>query len=395
VPDGRLAGMSVPDLVRETAELLERSVRSRLVADVPLGVLLSGGMDSTLITALARRNGPVRTFTVGYEASDLSEAPEAARIAAQLGTDHEQITLSLADLGRHAERVVGRLDQPLADPATCALHAVCRLAREHVTVAMGGEGADEVFGGYPRYAWLRRAESAPRVLPSVLRAGAERGIRELKLNGRRGRLADVLNQKTTAARHLDWVSEGRRAARATIYGPALAGVAHSSEVERRVARSLDGASALEGRLMRLDQGMWLVDDVLAKADRAGMIASLELRTPFLERTLVEFAASVPTTTHLRHGGKALLREALKLIAPDVRPRSKTAFRVPLAACLRGPLAASLDDRLLGGRALAHGLFEADAVRTALDEHRGGRDRAALLWPLYVFAVWYERVDVSP
>jgi asparagine synthase (glutamine-hydrolysing) len=126
-----------------------------------------------------------------------------------------------------------------------------------------------------------------------------------------------------------------------------------------------------------------------------MIASLELRTPFLERTLVEFAASVPTTTHLRHGGRALLREALKLIAPDVRPRSKTAFRVPLAACLRGPLAASLDDRLLGGRALAHGLFEADAVRTALDEHRGGRDRAALLWPLYVFAVWYERVDVSP
>jgi asparagine synthase (glutamine-hydrolysing) len=337
----------------------------------------------------------VRTFTVGYEASDLSEAPDAARIAQQLGTEHEQVILSLAELAEHAERVVGRLDQPLADPATCALHAVCLLARRRVTVAMGGEGADEVFGGYPRYGWLRRAESAPRVLPSPVRAAAQRGVRGLELGGRGRRLADVLDDNTTAGRHLDWVSEGRRAARTAMYGPALAPLAASDNAERRVARGLDGAGALEGRLMRLDQGLWLVDDVLAKADRAGMIASLELRTPFLERTLVEFAAGVPVATHLRRGGKALLRQGLKLVAPEVSPSSKTAFRVPLAACLRGPLAGRLEDHLLGGRALRDGLFEADGVRVAIEQHRRGRDRSTLLWPLYVFAAWYERVGVSP
>ena len=147
--------------------------------------------------------------------------------------------------------------------------------------------------------------------------------------------------------------------------------------------------------MRLDQGLWLVDDVLAKADRAGMIASLELRTPFLDRALVEFAASVPTATHLGYGGKALLRQALKTVAPEIRPRSKTAFRIPLAACLRGPLAASLDDHLLHGRMLDDGLFDRTAVRIVLNEHREGRNRGALLWPLYVFAAWYERVGLSP
>jgi asparagine synthase (glutamine-hydrolysing) len=395
IPDGRLAGMSELDAVRETAELLERSVRSRLIADVPLGVLLSGGLDSTLITALARRHGDVRTFTVGYEGSDLSEAPEAARIAAQLGTAHEEVVLTLAELADNAQRVVDRLDQPLADPATCALHAVCRLARGHVTVAMGGEGADEVFGGYPRYAWLRRAEAVGRVLPSRLRAGARRGIRELPLRGRSRRLADVLDHESTAGRHLDWVSEGRRTARSALYGPALAHLARSGGVERRIAHSLHGAGSLEARLMRLDQRLWLVDDVLAKADRAGMLASLELRTPYLERSLVEFAAGVPTATHLRHGGKALLRQALRLIAPGVHPGSKTAFRIPLAACLRGPMAGALEERLLGGRALRDGVFAADAVRAALEEHRRGADRSPVLWPLYVFAAWYERADVSP
>jgi asparagine synthase (glutamine-hydrolysing) len=395
VPDGAVGAMTGPDLVAEALDLLERSVRSRLIADVPLGVLLSGGTDSTLIAALARGIGPLRTFTVGYEASGLSEAPEAAAIAETLGTSHEQIILGSSELAEHVERVVKRLDQPLADPAISALHAVCRLAREHVTVAMGGEGADEVFGGYPRYGWLRRAESLSRVVPSPLRVRAQRGIRELELGGRSRRLADVIDENTTARRHLDWVSDGRRALRTALYGPTLAHLASSEQVERLVAGSIDGSGAVEGQLMRLDQGLWLVDDVLAKADRAGMIASLELRTPFLERTLVEFAAGVPTAAHLRHGGKALLRHALRTVAPEVPARSKTAFRIPLDACLRGPLAASLEDHLLQGRMFDDALFDRAAVRGVLDEHGAGRDRGTLLWPLYVFAAWYERAGVSP
>ena len=394
-PDGALAAMTVPDLVRETVDLLDRSVRARLVADVPLGVLLSGGMDSTLIAAFARRSGAVRTFTVGYAASSLTEAPEAASVAETLGTDHEQIILSTTELSEHAEHVVHRLDHPVADPAICALHAVCRLARTRVTVAMGGEGADEIFGGYPRYRWLRRAELLGRVLPPAIRYPARRGVRALELRGRSRRLAEVLEDNTTSARHVDWVSEGRRAARAEVYGPALAHCATSSSVERLVAGSIDGVNDVEGQLRRLDQGLWLVDDVLAKADRAGMIASLELRTPFLERTLVEFAAGVPTSVHRRHGGKALLRQALETVAPEIRPRRKTAFRIPLEACLRGPLAGSLDDHLLHGRLHEDGLFDRTVVRAALDEHRGGHDRGSLLWPLYVFADWYERVGASP
>jgi asparagine synthase (glutamine-hydrolysing) len=183
--------------------------------------------------------------------------------------------------------------------------------------------------------------------------------------------------------------------RTALYGPTLAHLASSEQVERLVAGSIDGSGAVEGQLMRLDQGLWLVDDVLAKADRAGMIASLELRTPFLERTLVEFAAGVPTAAHLRHGGKALLRHALRTVAPEVPARSKTAFRIPLDACLRGPLAASLEDHLLQGRMFDDALFDRAAVRGVLDEHGAGRDRGTLLWPLYVFAAWYERAGVSP
>jgi asparagine synthase (glutamine-hydrolysing) len=260
---------------------------------------------------------------------------------------------------------------------------------------MGGEGADEVFGGYPRYAWLRRAECLARVVPSALRVRAQRGVRMLELGGRSRRLVDVLDDNTTAGRHVDWVSDGRRAARATMYGPALSHLASSDGVECRMATSIDGSGSLEARLMRLDQGLWLVDDVLAKADRAGMLASLELRTPFLERALVEFAASVPTAAHLGRSGKVLLRQALKTVAPQIHPRSKAAFRIPLAECLRGPLAASLDDHLLHGRVFDDGLFDRMAVRVVLDEHREGRDGSALLWPLYVFAAWYERVDLSP
>jgi asparagine synthase (glutamine-hydrolysing) len=394
MPDGALAAMTMPDLVDETVELLDRSVRSRLVADVPLGVLLSGGTDSTLIAALARRIGMARTFTVGYEASSVSEAPEATTVAAALGTDHAQVILSMGELAEHAEHVVRALDQPIADPATTALHAVCMLARQDVTVAMGGEGADEIFGGYPRYGWLRRAESLARV-PSALRARARHGVRMLELGGRSRRLVDVLDDNTTAGRHVDWVSDGRRSARATMYGPALSHLAGSDGVECLVARSIDGSGSLEARLMRLDQGQWLVDDVLAKADRAGMLASLELRTPFLEPALVEFAASLPAATHRAGRGKVLLRQALKTVAPQIHPRSKTAFRVPLAECLRGPLAASLDDHLQHGRMFDDGLFDRTAVGIALDEHRGDCDRSALLWPLYAFAAWYERVGVSP
>ena len=380
-------------IVAEAGRLLERSVASRMIADVPLGVFLSGGVDSSLIASIAARISThrIKTFTVGYDVGEVGETSEARRVAEAIGADHHELVLTEDDVAERIPELFGRLDQPLADQALVPLHALSEFARREVTVAVGGEGADELFGGYPRYRWIARATRLEEALPPLPARAASAVARALPLRGRQARLADLLAPVPMLERHLDWVTDRRRHARAGLYGPALQEALRSDGVVQRVEANLNGhprddAAAM---LMQLDRGQWLPDDVLAKADRAGMLTSLEIRTPFLQRELSEFAASLPPEVHMRNGsGKAILRALLARHA-SVEQRRKTAFRVPAPQWLRGPLAPLMEAQLSAGCAYQEGWFDRDAVRSLVREHAHGRDRSAVLWPVLAFGLWLD------
>jgi asparagine synthase (glutamine-hydrolysing) len=401
LPSAGLEDEPFEDLVAETGRLLEDSVRSRLISDVPLGVFLSGGLDSTLIAALAARvsSHPVKTFTVGYDVGSVGETAEAARTARELGTEHHELVLTQAELVGRVPRLLAEMDQPLGDQALVSLHAIAEHARREVTVAVGGEGADELFGGYPRYRWLRRGELLRERLPAPL-AGVLAAAARRAPHARAGRIADVLEPREVLARHLDWVTAPRGELRERLYGPALRGRVPADRILADLGDRLDGAASapVMARMMVLDQRHWLPDDVLVKADRAGMRVSMEIRTPYLNRELAEFAASVSDRVHAGRHGKALLRALLEQVAPEAaaRPRPKTAFRVPAADWLRGPLAPLVAEQLDSGRAFEEGWFDRGEASRLVAEHRAGeRDASPVLWPLLAFGLWLDRIRGVP
>ena len=384
----------VAALVAEAAGAFADSVRRRLVADVPVGVLLSGGLDSTLVAAFAARasSRPVRTFTVGYDVGAVSETDRARHVAEVLGTEHREVRLTGDRVGETLPAVMGALDQPLADPAFVALHAVCALAREDVTVAVGGEGADELFGGYPRYRWLERSVALGHVVPApVLRTGS-RVLAQMSLTGRQRRLLDVVGPAEPVDRHLRWVTGGRWPRMRDLWGPALLdGPGFDAAADALAVMGRSQATSTAGRFMALDRDRWLSGDVLVKADRASMRVSLELRTPFLDRRLAELAAGIAPAVHTGGGGKRVLRSMLAGVVPELHAGpAKTAFRVPAAEWLRGPLRAALGTHVLDGRACADGWLDRGALSAVVEDHvSGAADGTSVLWPALSLGLWLE------
>lgn len=390
--DVAVAGRESPrQLTEETGRLLRMSVNSRLVADVPLGVLLSGGIDSSLIAVLAAETSsiPIKTFTVGYDVGWVAETEGARRTAKELGSDHHELILQGSDVAAHAPDVLAHLDQPLADQAVVATHAIAAFARREVTVAVGGEGADELFGGYPRYRWLRRAAMLEGV-PRSARSATAAFVGALPARGRVAALARVLEPQSTIDRHIDWVTGGRRHLRRDIYGPELRHMISADRITDRLATRAD-ASFAQGEpdaAMRLDQVHWLPDDVLAKADRASMLNSLELRTPYLHRELAEFAASIPATIHTGGLGKRLLRDLGRELGLSAASRAKTAFRVPAGEWLRGPLAPVLAEQLRAGAIYERQLINRQYVSSLVSEHnQRSADWTHVLWPVLALGLW--------
>lgn len=389
-----MSNESARELTEETGRLLRTSVKSRLIADVPLGVLLSGGIDSSLIAVLAAETSrdPIKTFTVGYDVGGVAETGSARQTAEELGSDHHELVLSRVDVATRAPELLARLDQPLADQALVATHAIAEFARREVTVGVGGEGADELFGGYPRYRWLRRA-ALLEAFPRGIRATAAGLVSSLPARGRVARLAPVLMPQSTVERHIDWVTSGRRHVRREVYGPDLAGIAAADRVGQVLAARAD-ASFDEGApdaAMRLDQVHWLPDDVLVKADRASMLNSLELRTPYLHRELAEFAASIPATAHTSRDGKRFLRGLARSLGISAASRAKTAFRVPAGEWLRGPLAPVLAEQLQTGTLYERQLMNREFVGRLVSEHNARQaDWADVLWPLLALGLWTDR-----
>ncbi len=381
-------------LVAEATRLFTESVRSRMIADVPIGVFLSGGIDSTLVAsaAAASSSQPIKTFTVGYDVGPFDETARARSVARRLETEHHQVILTQDEVRSRGPKLLADMDQPLADQALVSLHALSDFARPLVTVALGGEGADELFGGYPRYRWVERLGRAHATVPVAL---SSRLQRRLSGWGPARRLIERGGPAPTLERHLDWVTSGRRHRRGGLYGPRLVGVPGDRVVSHLASRGDDLEGSSTGRqLMGLDQIDYLPDDVLVKTDRAGMLVSMEIRTVYLQRELAEFAASVDTSLHLGGRGKSLLHAMLPPGMDTRGPKRfrKAAFNAPAAEWLRGALAPTLRRQVDSGTIYEEGWFDRAAARRLAGEHlAGSHDHSDVLWGLLAFGLWSDRL----
>ncbi|HEX6201251.1 MAG TPA: asparagine synthase (glutamine-hydrolyzing) [Thermoanaerobaculia bacterium] len=387
-------------------EIFEESVRLRLIAEVPLGVFLSGGLDSTAVLAAMGRVAPGRrfkTFNIGYRGSSAEDEraneDAYARLAAQaFGAEHHEVRLSDEDFQEALPRIVWHLDEPVADPACVPLYFISRRAREEITVVLSGEGADEILGGYGIYRRMLGLERAHRLLDRAsgghsgpLAAAAARLLPGDRLRYW-ARLAGLPLAERYRGVSRGFLPEGKAAL--------LGGAGASEEGDRRLAELLAertdavaGASPL-ARMLRLDTTTWLPDDLLVKADKMTMAHSQELRVPFLDHRLVELAASLPPAYKVRDGkGKVLLREAMAGIVPRaILERSKKGFPVPTVPLLRR-LGGYTRELLLDRGSACRTWFEPAAIERLLDEHGRsssgwGARRDQEIWSLLVFELWH-------
>jgi asparagine synthase (glutamine-hydrolysing) len=375
------------DISSQVRERVLASVSARLIADVPLGALLSGGLDSSVIVAAMRRAGadPLRTYTVGFEPAHDDERGAARLVARHVGTEHTEQVVSL-DAAALLPEVVWHLDEPLGDAAALPTLLISRAAREHVTVVLSGEGSDELFLGYPRYLLSRLADRA-LALPEALR-GPLFGIAARLFGGRAHlALARLAHAPADAlVRNALWMSGAAPATVAALCRRPAVGWERWFVPEAGAATT----ATLED-VLRRDLTAWLVDDVLLKADKMSMAASLESRAPFLDHELVELVAGLPLELRFANRNKRWLRRAFApdLPAATVR-RAKHPFRPPVAAWFRGALGLELEATVSRPSSFTARYLERDVVRTLLREHRAGADHALLLWSLLVHETWWER-----
>ena len=381
-PPGRWSPGKAVEAVRDG---VREAVRSAMVADVPVGAYLSGGLDSSLIVAqMARLRGgePVHTFSAGFGDHSQDELPWARRVSVLLGTRHHEVQLRPADFEDHWARLTWHRDAPLSEPADIAVFALARAAREQVRVVLSGEGGDELFAGYPKYRLVRVAEHATRV-PAWLRAGVA-GRVEPRLAGR-ARVRTALRAVAAAdvaEQHSTWFAPFTARERSRLLGGAVA-------PERRPAAAA-GADPVD-RLLRHDLRHWLPDNLLERGDRMSMAASLELRPPLLDHRLVELAFRLPSTVKVREGStKWVLKQAARGFLPDeVIDRRKVGFRVPLDAWFRSGLRDTARDRLTGAGSWVGGTLDPAYVRELVERHDRGASEEIRLWTLLCLEMWHE------
>jgi asparagine synthase (glutamine-hydrolysing) len=387
------------EMAHELYRLLDDAVKCHLVADVPLGGLLSGGIDSASIVGLmaAHSSRRVRTFTVGFANAGssgsrrLDETAPARAVAAFFDTEHEQIQVDATAVDL-LPGMMWHCDEPVADPAVLPTYLISRFARNSITVALSGEGADEFLGGYPRYTWATRAQRVQALLPAPLPALTYQALCLIARDpARRRRLALLLAPMSPVERHIAWTGGLSATGRAGILDKqAVADLPHAWYL---------GPGIQVSDLMRADVATWLADDVLMKSDKMSMAAGLELRVPFLDHPLVEFVASLPESLKQPvPQTKPLLRHAMQpLLPPAALHARKHAFHVPVAAWLRRDLTSLAIDRLLSPSGSAeHGLFDRAFIRRLWTTHSAGRaDHATVLWTLLCFEIWYQEVFLQP
>jgi asparagine synthase (glutamine-hydrolysing) len=394
--------------VEALSDGLEEAVRLQALADVPLGAFLSGGVDSSTIVALmqahATRVGgdPVQTFTIGFDEPGFDEAPHARAVARHLGTRHHELRVTAAEAQGVIPLLSAMYDEPFADSSQIPTHLVCRAARAHVTVALSGDGGDELFGGYNRYFWGPRVWEKVSWLPFPLRRTLGAAVAAVPVTAwdalgqmtgvhRAGDKAHRLAARLAAVRSLDdlyrsLVSEWPDPAALVVGG----GAPGPSLLDDPLPPALAAAADPRERMMWWDSRTYLPDDILCKVDRAAMAVSLETRTPFLDHRVAEVAARMAMTHRIRGGvGKWALRQVLyRHVPPALIERPKAGFGIPVGQWLRGPLRGWAGDLLTEEALRRHGDLQPAPVVRAWQEHLSGRrDWTARLWSVLMFQAW--------
>ncbi|SDA29144.1 XrtA/PEP-CTERM system amidotransferase [Sphingomonas sp. NFR15] len=380
-------------LAEELVERMRAAVTLRMVADVPLGAFLSGGVDSSAVVALMAEASPraVKTCTIGFDVAGVDERSYADVIAKRFATEHRERIVSADDYAL-IDTLVAAFDEPFADASALATYRVCELARESVTVALSGDGADEAFAGYRRYKFQAAEERVRALLPASLR---ERVFGTL---GRHYPKADWaprrFRAKTTLLALAEDGAEGYArsvgvttpALRAALLTDAARTALGGHRAEDRYVRAMRDAPARDAldRAQYADFQHWLPGDILTKADRTSMAVSLEAREPLLDYTLVEFAATLPDDLRLRHGqGKWLMKKAMERYLPkDILYRPKMGFVTPVGAWFRGRLADEAAALARSRTLIGSGWFDPHVIETIAADHRAGRaDHSRTLWQL--------------
>jgi asparagine synthase (glutamine-hydrolysing) len=392
---------SVSQAAEDLKELLSDAVRMRLVSDVPLGILLSGGIDSSTVAAFATQHATerVKTFSIGFEEDSFDESKYARLVAGHLGTEHYEERLSAERTGDLVSEIGRWLDEPLSDGSLIPTYLLSRFVRKHVTVALGGDGGDELFAGYPMY-YAHKMAAVYGSIPRFLRSGV---------------IEPVVNALPVSTKNMSFDYKAKRFVRASGLDPIARhhtwfgsfsvdqqkqlltqeALDSSDDDIYRGARELlnliDTEDEIE-RMQYLDMNFYMAEDILTKVDRAAMAVSLETRAPFLDPRVAQFAASIPVEYKLRGSkGKYILKKAVQDLLPKaILHRPKKGFGIPIAEWLKGRLNPLLRDMLAIDRLRDQGLFRAEYVQKLIDEHESGiASHHKELWTLLVFQLWWD------
>lgn len=394
-------------LVEECDLLLRDAVKRRMVADVPLGAFLSGGIDSSTVVALmqAQSDRPIKTFTIGFHEAGYDEAKHAAAVAKHLGTEHHELYLASSEAQAIIPDIPNWCDEPFADVSQIPTYLVSRLARQHVTVSLSGDGGDELFAGYNRYFMGQKIWQRLKILPYWLRYLSAQGIRQFSPNSwdsfskiipnqfrpncvgdKIYKLADVLTVQNAQLFYRKLVSHWEDPAALVIGG-------HEPML---YPWDLATTNNFVENMQMMDTLTYLPDDILTKVDRASMAVSLEARVPLLDHRVVEFAYSLPMDVKIRNGqGKWLLRQVLnKYVPSNLIDRPKMGFGVPIDQWLRGPLREWAENLLSQQRLESEGILNPKPIRQRWNEHlSGSRNWQYSLWGVLMFQAWQERWSV--
>ena len=380
------------EAVDRLESLLRDAVRLQMVADVPLGAFLSGGVDSSTIVALmqAQSTRPVKTFSIGFEEDGFDEAPFAAAVAKRLHTEHTELYVTAAETRAAIPRMPEIYDEPFADPSQIPTYILSELTRKSVTVSLSGDAGDELFAGYDRYSEVARLWSKIGRIPASLRRALAGGMSILgsgsKLARRLAHLSDIFRVSGPEALYLRMFSHWKDPASVVIGGT------EPPTIFTDPARWPE-ACTLTRRMPYLDSMSYLPDDIFTKVDRASMAVSLETRVPMADHRVVEFAAGIPHSLKERQGRrKWILREVLyRYVPPSLIERPKAGFSVPLDGWLRGPLREWAESLLDESRLRREGFFHPAPVRKKWTEHLAGRGHwHYYLWDVLMFQAWHAR-----
>jgi asparagine synthase (glutamine-hydrolysing) len=385
------------DVTVELVDRLAEATRVRLVSDVPLGAFLSGGVDSSAVVAMMAKASPspVRTFTIGFDRASHDERRYARMVAERYGTRHEEMEVR-ADAASILDDLVYHYDEPFADASAVPTYFVSKIAREHVTVVLSGDGGDENFLGYERYRGFQTLDRVSR-LPRPLITAMSALARALPASAdrlqvlRRARRALARATATPAQRYAPFIAYFDDDAKQELYAPALAGFLARSALDR-LAPYLAASSFPPMAAAWADVHTYLPDDILVKVDIASMANSLEARAPFLDHKLMEWAATLPGPQRNAGGEpKSLLKRALEPHLPrELLYRPKMGFGLPVDDWIAGPLESRISDALLGSKLRDRGLFRTVAIEEILKRHRAGQSQGYRIWALLMLELWFRQ-----